>query len=234
MITWESINYSVTQAKRDFDNIEVKSNEIHPIKLSPEYVELRNKLIDARNEVFDKHYFDIANKLDYKFDLTFGIKLYQILNDDIGFTNRVATSDDVWRFLSLHVIPDIVHSRWDMNEDHFYKISRRIWLKTIWWYIALSWQGDEESTYNLLNKNSTDTILQLVERPGIGYHIELYRELMKQYGKISDPTRNIFRQVLKLNTARLLTVSPELIEGGIDAYVENLFESAHVDVNVSR
>lgn len=234
MIIWETVNYSLNQAKKDFDLLEVKSNEIIPIKLSNDYEELRRKLIEARDEVFDRHFFDVANKLDYKFDFTFGLKLYQILNEDIGFTNRVATNDDVWRYLSLHVIPDVVHSRWGMNEDHFYKISRRIWLKTIWWYIALSWQGDEESTLKILGGNSTDTILQLVERPGIGYHIELYRELMRQYGGVSDPTRNIFRQVLKLNTARLLTISPELIDGGIEAYVENLFEIVHAENNDSE
>ena len=53
----------------------------------------------------------------------------------------------------------------------------------------------------------------------------VYRELMYQYHKYEDTSRNLFRQILKLNTARLLTTSPELVEGGILAYVDDLFKS---------
>ena len=67
--------------------------------------------------------------------------------------------------------------------------------------------------------------MQLVERPGIGYNVEMYRELMKQYNSYSDSSRQLFRRVLKLNTARLLTTSPELVEGGIPQYVEDLFKA---------
>ena len=38
-------------------------------------------------------------------------------------------NDDLWRYVSIKIIPDIVHSRWGFNEDHFFKTSRRIWLK---------------------------------------------------------------------------------------------------------
>ena len=90
----------------------------------------------------------------------------------------------------------------------FIKTSRRIWLKTIWWYVHLSWQNNINETYNILINNTTDTILQLVERPGLGYNVELYRELMKQYNNYEDSSRNLFRTVLKLNTAQMLTTVP--------------------------
>ncbi|MBK3720369.1 hypothetical protein F9789_2290 [Staphylococcus arlettae] len=77
----------------------------------------------------------------------------------------------------------------------------------------------------MLEKNTTDTILQLVERPGIGYNVEMYRELMKQYKGYDDSSRDLFRRVLKVNTARLLTTSPELIDGGIPQYVDDLFKA---------
>lgn len=105
------------------------------------------------------------------------------------------------------MIPDIVHARWGMNASHFYQTSRRIWLKTIWWYIHLSWQNSIDETYKILIGNTTDTILQLVERPGLGYNVELFREIMKQYANYSDSSRNLFRTVLKLNTAKILTTS---------------------------
>lgn len=226
MINWESIIYDINKASKDFEKIQVKSTSIEPINLRNEFIELREKLIKARDDIFEAYDLDKVNKLEYSFDLLFGLELYQILNEDIGFTNRVATNDDVWRYLSICVIPDIVHSRWSLNADHFYKISRRIWLKTIWWYIHLSWRGNAKDTYEILKNNTTDTILQLVERPGIGYYTEVYRELMYQYTNYEDKSRNLFRRVLKLNTARLITMSPELVEGGIPAYVSDLFKVA--------
>ena len=81
--------------------------------------------------------------------------------------------------------------------------------KTIWWYVHLSWQNNINETYNILINNTTDTILQLVERPGLGYNVELYRELMKQYNNYEDSSRNLFRTVLKLNTAQMLTTVPQ-------------------------
>ena len=87
--------------------------------------------------------------------------------------------------------------------------------------------GNSEDTFKLLENNTTDTILQLVERPCIGYNVEMYRELMKQYYEYNDSSRQLFRRVLKLNTARLLTTSPELMEGGIPQYVHDLFEAVN-------
>jgi len=226
MINWESIIYEINKASKDFEKLQVKSTSIEPIHPRNEFIELRQDLIKARDEIFEKHNLDNANKLDYSFDLLFGLEVYQIFNEDIAFTNRVATNDDVWRYLSICVIPDIVHSRFSLNADHYYKITKRIWLKTIWWYIHLSWRGNKKDTYEILKDNSTDTILQLVERPGIGYYKEMYRELMFQYTNYEDKSRDLFRRALKLNTARLLTISPELVEGGIQGYVYNLFETA--------
>lgn len=225
MIIWENIRYDLIKASADFAKLNVLDEKIEPINVKNEYVELRNKFIFARDEIFEKYNLDGSNKLDYHFDLLYGLKVYEILNEEIGFVNRVATNDDVWRYLSISVIPDIVHARWGLNADHFYKTSRRIWLKTIWWYIDLSWRGNAEETYEILKGNSTDTILQLVERPGIGYYNELYREIMLQYASLEDSSRNWFRRALKLNTARLITTSPELVDGGIIKYVEELFET---------
>lgn len=223
MINWDSIRYDIGAATRDFDKLEVKATSIEPINPRPELNEVRNKFIEARDELFEKYGFDSIDKLDYQFDLLFGLKVYQILTKEIGFTERVAANDDIWRYLSVCVVPDIVHSRWKLNADRFYKTSRRIWLKSIWWYINLSWTGTRRGTYDILKDNTTDTILQLVERPGVGYYTDMYRVLMLQYAQYDDSSRNLFRRVLKLNTARLLTTSPELVSGGIDAYVADLF-----------
>ena len=222
MIHWEQINYDIAKATVEYNSL----NNINPIaittNLSSEFKHIRNLLIQARDDIFDEYHLDAAEKLGYTFDLLFAIKLYEILGTNNNFCNRVASDDDVWRFLSIRVIPDIVHSRWGMNEAR-YMTSRRIWLKNLWWYIHLSWNGDTERTYEILKNNTTDTVLQLVERPGVGYYVSLYREIMLQYSCINDPSRTLFRKVLKLNTALLPVTYPELISGGIKEYVSYLF-----------
>ncbi|MBS4915154.1 hypothetical protein BTI74_05885 [Lactobacillus delbrueckii subsp. bulgaricus] len=227
-INW-NINYGIASAAEDFQKLQVEAEDIMPINLSDDWLELREKLISARDEVFGKYGFDFAKKLEYSFDVLYGLKVYQILNKKIGFNLRQAGDDNIWRFLSVRVIPDIVHSRFGLNEDHFFRLNRRIWLKTIWWYIHLGWTGDEEGTWDLLKQNTTDTILQLVERPGLGYYSAVDHEILVQYKEYRDAkvvnATDIFREVLKLNVAKLPTTSPELIEGGIPVYVKSLFEA---------
>lgn len=225
MINWEQINYNIAAAEMDFSRIQFSKSGIAPISPGIEFVELRNQLLQLRDELYEREGFDYVNNLGYKFDLTFGLGLYQLLSKTAGFTNRVASNDDVWRYLSIKVIPDIVYCRWGDKEDRYYRKSTRIWLKSIWWYIHLSWAGDAGSTQEILKRNTTDSILNLVERPGIGYYVELYREIMKQYAEISDSERMVFRRALKLNTALLPVTYPELAEGGIPGYVKYLFDT---------
>lgn len=221
MLNWPS--YGIERAEKDFQQLTV-GNSIHP-QLSQEFQELREVLIIKRDEVFDRYMLDQGIKEKYVFDLNYGLAIYEVLKNEFNLDNRTASNDDVWRYISVKVIPDVVHSRWNFNEDHFYKMSRRIWLKQIWWYINLSWCGDADSTYTILKNNTTDTILNLVERPGLGYNKELFREIMKQYASCNDESRVLLRKVLVLNTARIQLISPELIEGGIEKYVQDLFEA---------
>lgn len=221
MIDWEQINYDISKATKDYDDLNISITNRY-INLSGDMQNLRQKITGARDELYDKYNLDAVDKLGYDFDLRFGLMLYNILGEEVGFTNRTAANDDVWRYLSIKVVPDIVHSRWGKNEVRSLT-SRRIWLKNLWWYVHLSWSGSLDATYKLLENNTTDTVVQLVERPGIGYYTELYRELMKQYANIDDSSRNVFRRALKLNTALLPVTYPELMDGGIEAYIAYIF-----------
>lgn len=223
LLYWDSVNYSLSKATNDFDKLTVEMLE--NIEVANEYSDLRSELCAIRDELFDEFELDQAGKLGYLFDIQFGMRLYLLLKEKYNFTMRDASMDDVWRYLSIKVIPDIVFSRWNLNEDRFYKSSRRIWLKTIWWYIHLSWNVDEKTTLDSIKNNTTDTVMNLVERPGLGYNVDLYRELMKKYGEVDDQSRQLFRRVLIMNTARIETITPELIEGGIPQYIDDLFRS---------
>lgn len=184
----------------------------------------------------------------YNLDVEFGIFIYSYLTQD-WFTLRIAENDDFWRFLSVKIIPDIVADRWDVKQiEHFYSRGTRIWLKSLWWYVFLSWQGNITDTKNLLlnNNMNTDTIQNLVERSGRhGVYVEVYRKIMKYYSlitpeKLKELEKSIketkirdtfFRNVMKLNTAKMMLVEPGLYENEETGYVKSLFEELGVNIN---
>lgn len=163
----------------------------------------------------------------YQLDLRFGIKLYETFNSKYGMNVRLASTAGIWRYLSVNVVPDLVEKRYGIDHpDRFWKKAKRLWLRVLWWYIHLSWQGTEAETLKILKDNSTDEILQLVDRCGRGgYRVNLYRALMKKNGEL-DPferrKKELFRKMMVLSTARVQVVEPALAERGEEGYVESL------------
>lgn len=165
----------------------------------------------------------------YKVDYLFGLKLYQLLNNRYNMTVRMAATEGIWLFLSVKVVPDLIELRYGIDHpDRFWKKPKRLWLRVLWWYIHLSWQGDYESTKEALKDNTTDEILQLVDRCGRdGYRVDFCRELMKKFSKLNPEQRKqtkIFRKMMVLNTAKVQTIEPSLVDGGESAYVNDLCE----------
>jgi hypothetical protein len=225
----ENIEYNIEQAERDFHKLNIEALE--NFEAPAEYGELRKALICARDTIYETFKLDYAERLGYLFDLQFGLVLYEIWNEYFKLNdNRIIATDDVWRYVSIKVIPDIVHARHGNKEDYYYKKHSRIWLRTIYYYIHLSWQGDGPSTARVLEKNNTDTIMNLVDRIGEGYDIELYREIMKQFAQFKGD-KDVFRQVMVLNTAWQATTTPELYEGGIEKYVSDVFAKVVGDMS---
>lgn len=196
-------------------------------ELTKDYQKIRAEIVNI--------YEGIRGKKEYELDLYFGIKLYIYLKSKKEFNMRLASDDGFWRYLSLKVIPDIVAARWGVdNPSHYYERGTRIWLKSIWWYIYLSWQKYEEDTIEILKNNTTDEILNLVERAGrYGYYKEVYRNIMYFFSKVPQERRYImengkndrlFRRVMKLNTARCMVIEPSLYLGGERKYVKDLFK----------
>lgn len=217
--------------KREAESI-MNSWEIRPtVECDSEFNALRNDLLFVR----EKFYFNFSDENNtepnsgYRVDLNFGMELYLILTNTYQFTIRQASDDEIWRYLSMCVVPDIVFARWGMSPDRFWKEQRRVWLKTLWWYIHLSWQGNNLETFKILKENTTDEIVQMVERSGkFGYRIDVSRAIMKYYGEMEKQKKKdhpgIFRKVMKLNTARTRVIEPSLMDGGETAYVKELFE----------
>jgi hypothetical protein len=187
---------------------------------------LRNELTDAYKRITSM----VENKKTslYFIDMKFGLELVDILYRSEHFNIRTASNNDFWRYLSIKVIPDVVFDRWGMTEARFWKEPRRIWLKALWWYIYLSWQGNSADTEAVLRDNTTDEIVQLVERAGSqGYRPEVSREMMRCYGNLDNKLKSrntlLFRRLMKLNTARTETLEPGLFPEGEKAYVQELF-----------
>lgn len=209
---------------------------------------LREGLCNCLKPIFE----DINNytsKKDYTIDCLSGLAIKAFLEQEENdwFSLRLAANDDFWAFLSVEIIPDIVYNRYEKSIDHYcWNTHRnRIWLKAIWWYVFLSWQGDVERTKTVLlcPALNTDAIVALVERPGKGMRIDFCRTLMKFVAQISneasekfkkdhtikhddgkDKSTTIFRALMKANTALSAFIEPDLCKGGVDGYVEMLFK----------
>jgi hypothetical protein len=208
-----------------YEDLLAQWSKFNVIGYDESYNELRKKVIDI--------YCKYKEKGGYEVDVRIGLCLYEELSKKNGFTNVLANDDDIWRYLSCIVFPDITNLRYppsktDINEGHrlntkrFYLHTRRIWLKTLWWYIHLSWQGTENSTYKVLKDYGTDTISDFIERPGKGYRLALYRSLMKEYSKVDTKSANLFNRIQKQNLVNCRNVEPALTEGAELGYVKRL------------
>lgn len=216
--------------------------------LNEDYRLLREDILLAKQKINDKvdTSEEYKTKKGYYMDLFLAKELYQILQK-YDFSLRMASNDQVWIYLCIKVFPDLVYSRYpgtdkkdsdgtiihlNINEERFWKTKRRIYLKVLWWYIYLSLQKNEngkedlDETVKILMSNSTDEIVQLVERSGTaGYRVDVYRSLMRYYADHRDRYDNrVFRKVMVLNTARTRIVEPDLLEGGVETYVKELFD----------
>lgn len=182
---------------------------------------------------------------DYYTDVRYGILLYTFLTKKSWFTLRTAADDGFWRYLSLKVIPHVVAARWgNDNSSHYWSTPGRVWLKQIWWYVYLAWTKDEQTTRSILESPncSTDTILNFVERTGKkGTCVDTYRCIIRLYSMIpgsmvaaykkTGKNHDLFRVVMKLNTARMMVAEPDLCNGGCEGYAKKLFCDAGIDID---
>lgn len=232
--------FTKAQAKEFVDGVDALSDAAYTDLLSQwnmfnvegfddSYAVLRKKITDTYQQ-----YKDAGG---YEIDIRVGLCLYLELNTSNGFTTVLANDDDIWRYLSCKVFPDITNLRYppsktDQNEGHrlntkrFYLHTRRIWLKTLWWYIHLSWQETAAATYKVLKGFGTDTISDFIERPGKGYRLPLYRAMMREYAKVDNKSADLFNRIQKQNLVNCRSVEPALTDGGEDGYVKRLIEQS--------
>lgn len=205
-----------------------KANDVSASAFDSSYENFRRELL----AVFNSTLIETRGKMTYLLDLKVGIKLYQLMPLGENFSIIQANDDDIWRYISVKVMPDITYLRYPnpekgsirINQKRFYSHTRRIWLKTLWWYIHLSWQGNANDTFEALKDNGVDNINKLIETPGRGYRLQLFRSMILEYYKTRPHKVKDFAAFTKLNNAKCVSVEPELTYGGVAAYAKKLLE----------
>lgn len=217
-----------------FEDLATKWGHRDVSDYSFEYEELRNKIVAV---------YGAAKQSGngYEIDLRVGLALYKEFNIENGFTVVMANDDDIWRYLSCKVFPDITYERYPnpekeirekdghLNHKRFYSHTRRIWLKTLWWYVFLAWQGNEKDTYKVLKDYGTDTISDFIERTGQGYRLVLYRRLMYAYSHVENKSSDLFNRIQKQNLVNCRTIEPVLVKNAEKGYVETLFKQLSIE-----
>lgn len=218
-----------------FEDLAASWEQHNVSDFSDEYTELREKVITVYEEA--KREND-----NYTIDLKVGLALYKELNPSNGFSVVMANDDDIWRYLSCKVFPDITYARYPkpekeirelgghLNHKRFYSHTRRIWVKSLWWYIFLSWQGSEAKTYDVLKHFGTDTISDFIERTGQGYRLLLYRQLMLSYSYAENKSSEMFNRIQKQNLVNCRTIEPALVKNAEKGYVETLFNQLSISI----
>lgn len=72
------------------------------------YKNVREEIVST----FKQALKDNNNRIDYSLDLKVGLKLYELLNMTGGFDIVKANDDDIWRYISVCVMPDLTFIRY--------------------------------------------------------------------------------------------------------------------------
>lgn len=198
--------------------------------LKPPYSAIREKLVDLFG--MDEG----RTRYTYSFDFEFGLGMYKYLRFEQNMSETDASNDDIWRYIQIKVVPDLIMKRWPMtngtiNAKRLYQNPSRIYLKVLWWYIHMLWEKDEKTTRSY--KAQVD-ISQIIDRSGgaEGTPIELYWEILHVYAKV-DPSKrtNLIEKILMLDVSYRTVIEPELTGKGIHDYVIGLYKEQGIDVD---
>jgi hypothetical protein len=198
--------------------------------MSEDFKKIRQMLLHEFNRLAESQFIDKAD-----IDLHFSIAVYDTLNK-YGFGLRQASDHEIWLYINLKVIPDIVFKRFDnqLKNDWLFGVTKaRIWSRALWWLVHLALQDkdpDYQKTKAIL-KDITSDISQVTDRAGKeGVRVDLQRKILFYYSRIpKDKKRRIegrgtlLSRILQLSIMRLKVVEPGLCDGGEDIFVKKLF-----------
>ena len=131
MIRYQKLSYSdakVIIAEYDsYDDNEFKdlenhwrANDVSASAFDPSYEDFRHELLAEFNSAL----VDTSGKMTYLLDLRVGIKLFQLMPLDSNFSIIEANNDDIWRYISVKVMPDITYLRYPTPEKGSIRINQ--------------------------------------------------------------------------------------------------------------
>lgn len=196
--------------------------------LSENYKLLREKLVKKFEDIQVELAQESSSSKQYLLDIKFGLYLYQQTNNIFNLRDNIsiASNENFWIYINMIVIPDLVFLRWKSSSNlkaRFFEHTKRIYTNSIWWYIHLTWQGTYNNTYEVIENLTTDVLLQLTERSGSGYNVELTRGIIKRFGGLDNMKNNDFRLIMKWHVLYVKTFQPEFYDGGINGYLDFIF-----------
>ena len=242
--TWQG-DYIETW-KNDENNIPAFSPKCEMPNLSDAkknaYLNFRHQLLEAETQANDKAKKEHLN--DFQQKLAFGLSLYSILeNEPYKISLPDAANDNVWRYLSVFLVPDILYRSYNNNvpDTHLYRRKWRIFLKTFWWLIYLAGipgndgKLDKERTWEILSVHQNDLKDSLLDRSGSGFRRDFIRVLVQKYTTWQKKNyqtfeQDAFRYLMKLYHITTQVIDPDL--AGYDDFADELIEK--VDKNYRK
>lgn len=108
----------------------------------------------------------------------------KLVSNNIMPTPSEASDILMWSFFNICIIPDIIiwrfiNSEKIVNKDRFCS-KRRNYGGYLWWSAFIFKDDDKLEPWGILKSLSIDSIVQMIERPGVGYNKDFLRELARK------------------------------------------------------
>lgn len=233
LIQWSTLNK--LEAQKIFDSYKEDVDSGQDPLANITYSELKNQNPSIRKRLL-QYWGDLAFvKIGtYEFDFEFGIRMYQYFRFELHMCESDAANDNIWRYLHLKVVPDLMLKRWPLDTaknraKRYYSASQRLYLKTLWWYIHMLWDTDEKTTRNY---EANVDISQIMDRSGSkGTRVVVYKAILQAYSKVDRSKRKeLIERVLMLDASHCTTQEPELMGITLDEYAVRLYKELGIDV----
>lgn len=224
--------YTSEQASARFEELK-DSNFVGIINKGSPFFNVRKSMLDELSK--------LQSLTPYLQDLELGKIFHKVLLEMKGVDLSILTTTSFWRFIALDVMPEVIYDRFSTNgkiddalKAHFYSKAVRIYPYDLFWYYEIFSKGTEQETYDFLSKKcfSTDTILNTIERMGRkGFRKDIFRSILNKYSTLdfskfpSTKPNLILRSILIQHTSKNAVFIPDCYEGGVDGYVEMLFNT---------
>lgn len=142
--------------------------------------------------------------------------MLRILSQELLLQSGEALRHDVWSYLGLVLLPDVVAWRFSMKSQDRYmggvrNTFQRLWVKAV----ALD-RGeeieDQERRWELLDRLSEDATVQIFERGSIVASPGLARAIAETWLKITDEKKPDFMEAIMRVAVKLIRIRNEIVD----------------------